>query len=86
MKVRIELFAALREADPSGAIELDLPAHSSIATLRQALSAYLAAHAPHISSGLVQRSAFASEDEILHDDCTLPERGRLALLPPVSGG
>jgi sulfur-carrier protein len=86
MKVRIKLFGALREADPSGTIELEVPAQSTIAMLREALAAYLAEHAPQVSAGLVQRSAFASDEEILHNDRTLPDDGRLAVLPPVSGG
>ncbi|MDA3914989.1 MoaD/ThiS family protein [Oleiagrimonas sp.] len=86
MKVHIELFGALREADDSGAIELDVPAQATIAMLREALQVYLAEHAPNIRAGLVQRSAFASDQAILQNDHTVPDSGRLAVLPPVSGG
>jgi len=86
MKVRITLFGALREADAQGFIELEAPAHCTIAELRELLREHLREHAPHISAGLVQRSAFASNDEILHNHRTLPEDGQLAILPPVSGG
>lgn len=86
MKVHIELFGALREADARGHVELDVPAQATIAMLREALQAYLAEHAPHVRGTLVQRSAFASDEAILQNDHTVPDNGRLAVLPPVSGG
>lgn len=86
MKVRITLFGALRDADPHGFVELDAPESCTIGTLRDLLREHLRQHAPQISAGLVQRSAFASEDEILHNHRALPENGQLAILPPVSGG
>jgi molybdopterin converting factor small subunit len=86
MKIRITLFGALREADARGIIELDAPEHCTVGELRELVRDYLRDHAPHISAGLVQRSAFASDDEILHNHRTLPENGQLAILPPVSGG
>jgi len=86
MKVRIALFGALRETDPRGFIELEAPDSCTIGDLRELLRDYLSEHAPHIRAGLVQRSAFASENEILHNHRALPENGELAILPPVSGG
>ncbi|GGA46323.1 MoaD/ThiS family protein [Dyella nitratireducens] len=86
MKVRIALFGALRDADPHGFLELEAPEHCTVAELRELLRDHLHEHAPHISASLVQRSAFASNDEILHNHRTLPEDGQLAILPPVSGG
>lgn len=86
MKVRITLFGALRDADARGFIELEAPQPCTIGALRELLREHLREHAPQISVGLVQRSAFASEDEILHNHRTLPENGQLAVLPPVSGG
>jgi len=86
MKVHISLFGALREAADGDTIELELPNGASITHVRTALTTYLTRHAPHVSTSLVQRSAFASDEEILHDHRVPPEDGRLALLPPVSGG
>lgn len=86
MKVRITLFGALRDADPRGFIELEAPDGCTIGELRELLRDHLREHAPNISAGLVQRSAFASENEILHNHRALPENGQLAVLPPVSGG
>ena len=86
MKIRIALYGALREADASGHLELDVPPGSSIAELRELLVAHLAEHAPTVPARLVRRSAFASAEEILHNHRTVPEGVELAVLPPVSGG
>jgi molybdopterin converting factor small subunit len=86
MKVRIALYGALREADASGHVELEVPTGSSIAELRERLVAHLAEHAPAIPANLVKRSAFASTEEILHNHRVVPEGVELAVLPPVSGG
>lgn len=86
MKIRIDLYGALREADASGHVELEVPAGSRIADLRELLAAHLARHAPGIPAGLVARSAFASAEEVLHNQRAVPEGVALAVLPPVSGG
>ncbi len=86
MKIRIALYGALREADPAGHVELDVPDDCDIATLRRLLIGHLEEHAPGIGAGLVERSAFASSEEILHDARAVPEGTELAVLPPVSGG
>lgn len=86
MKVRITLFGALRDADARGFVELDASDTCTIGELRELLHDYLRDTTPHISAGLVQRCAFASADEILHNHRTLPADGQLAILPPVSGG
>lgn len=86
MKVRIQLFGALREASPDGYIELNLPDRGNIASARKVLLEHLAEHAPQVRANLVRRSAFASDDAILRDHDALPEDGKLAVLPPVSGG
>jgi sulfur-carrier protein len=86
MKRRITLFGALRDADASGFIEVDIAEGSTIADLRTAVQQYLQEHAPGISPNLILRSAFASQDEILHNHRHVPENGDLAILPPVSGG
>jgi sulfur-carrier protein len=86
MKRRITLFGALREADARGFIEIDVADGSTIAELRDAVQRYLLDHASNIHPRLIQRSAFASQDEILHNHRHVPESGELAILPPVSGG
>ena len=86
MKVRVTLFGALRDADPRGFVEMDVPDHWTIATLREALQSHVRHHTSSISENLIKRSAFASEDEILHNHRHVPEHGQVAVLPPVSGG
>ena len=86
MKVRIALYGALREADPRGHLELEVPPGSTIADLRELLAAYLRAQAPQVNAGLVRISAFASSEEILHNHRAVPADLELAVLPPVSGG
>ena len=86
MKIRIALYGALRDADASGHVELDVPPGSNIAELRELLAAHLHEHAPAIPVGLVRRSAFASNEEILHNHRAVPDDVELAVLPPVSGG
>lgn len=86
MKIRIALYGALREAEASGHVELEVPAGSRIAELRDLLATHLREHAPAIPAGLVRRSAFASTEEILHNHRMVSEGVELAALPPVSGG
>jgi molybdopterin converting factor small subunit len=86
MKTSIALFGALREADASGTMELDVPAGSTIAELRELLVAHLAAQAPQVSADLVRRCAFATDEEILHNHREVRAGVALAVLPPVSGG
>lgn len=86
MKVRIALYGALREADPRGYLELDVPPGSTVAALRELLAAHLREHAPAVNAGLVRISAFASTEEILHSHDVVPDDLELAVLPPVSGG
>jgi molybdopterin converting factor small subunit len=86
MKIRIALYGALREADPRGYLDLEVPDGSTVAVLRDALAAHLREHAPQVNAGLARISAFASAEEILHNHRTLPEHVELAVLPPVSGG
>lgn len=86
MKIRIQLFGALREASADGYIDLDIPEASTIAGMRERLARHLAEHAPQIGASLVQRSAFANDSEILRDHDAVPPDGQLAVLPPVSGG
>lgn len=86
MKVRIALYGALREADPRGYLELDVPPGSTIAQLRELLAAHVREHAPAVNAGLVRISAFANAEEILHSHRDVPEGQELAVLPPVSGG
>lgn len=86
MNVRIALYGALRDADPRGYLELDVPAGATIASLREQLATHVREHAPQVNAGLVRVSAIASAEEILHNHRAVPDGVELAVLPPVSGG
>jgi molybdopterin synthase sulfur carrier subunit len=85
MEVEIQLFGALREAEPGSRLRLDVQG-SRVADLRDAVRAHASATWPASLRSLVERSAFASERSVLRDADALPVDGALALLPPVSGG
>lgn len=86
MKVTLSLFGAFRSFDPGAQVTLELADGACVADLRAALDAYGQAHWPGFSPGLLQRSAFASDTTVLRDAEALPADGRMAILPPVSGG
>lgn len=83
-RVGIQLFGALREAEPGAYVALETQA-ATIAELRSELLARAAAW-PDAARALLPRSAFASTTSVLRDADPLPGDGVLALLPPVSGG
>ncbi|MDN5873772.1 MAG: MoaD/ThiS family protein [Sinobacteraceae bacterium] len=86
MTTRIALYGALRQIDARGYVELDIPGGSRVGDLREKFRAYIEMHTPDVAPGLIERSAFASADEVLHDSQAIPEGVELAVLPPVSGG
>jgi sulfur-carrier protein len=86
MTVTLSLFGAFRDYDPSGQVQLDLPADATIADLRTALDRHARAHWSGYRPELLNASAFASSCEVLRDREPLPADGLLAILPPVSGG
>ena len=86
MKIELSLFGALRDLDPDARIVLELPEGARVADLRTALRVHADAHWPGFGPGLLVKSAFASEQAVLRDSESLPADGRIAVLPPVSGG
>ena len=85
MRFEIQLFGALREAEPSARLVLDAAA-ATVAELRAAVAAAVTPRWPGDALALLPHSAFASERSVLRDADPVPTDGRLALLPPVSGG
>ncbi|WP_133479940.1 MoaD/ThiS family protein [Cognatilysobacter segetis] len=83
-EIEIQLFGALREAEPGARIAFETDA-ATVAQLRTELLARVAAW-PDAARALLPRSAFANSTSVLRDAEALPDDGRLALLPPVSGG
>lgn len=76
MKVRIRLFAGLRERAGAGEVELDLPEHARV---RDAL-ALLGTITSEVPVVMAVNREYADEDAVLQAG------DELALIPPVSGG
>ena len=79
MKRRISLYGRLR--DHSDHLVVDLPRR---ATARQTLRALAAVLGP--DARLLKAAVLATADSVLRPDDVIPEKGTLALLPPVCGG
>lgn len=86
MKVQVSLFGAFRSFDPGAQVVIDVPDGARVAELRQALEHYGCTHWQGFNPALLRRSAFASETTVLREADALPADGRMAVLPPVSGG
>ena len=86
MKITLQLFGRFREFSAEPEIALELPGIATVAEFRAAFDAWARAHWPGYAPGLLQASAIATESTLLRADSALPADGRLALLPPVSGG
>jgi len=95
--VTLQLFGAFSELDttagagaaagPEGRAGIQINVEGdTVADLRQALRVLLPARWPAFAAGLLDYSAFADSQRILRDPEPLPEDGRVAILPPVSGG
>ena len=85
MKIELELFGALRGLETGDRLQLSVSGET-VADLRAALAAHAASHWPQIGAGLLATCAFATSSEILRDAHPLAADGRMAVLPPVSGG
>lgn len=86
MQIELSLFGAFREFEANARLELTLADAACVRDLRNELQNYGEKHWPGFKPGLLARSVFASETSILRDAERLPDDGKLALLPPVSGG
>lgn len=81
MRMRVLLFAALREAAGSRELAVDLPVGATVADLRAVLSALHPRLGP-----LLGNAAAAVNEEYVPGDHPLGEGDVVALIPPVSGG
>lgn len=86
MRVQVSLFGAFRQFEPVEHVELEIADGADIAQLRTAFDTLARARWPTYSPGLLASSAFASESAVLRDRDAIPADGRVAVLPPVSGG
>lgn len=81
MRRKIELYGRLRDAGLGDAVSLILPPK---ATARQALD--LLKRALGRRAALLTGCALATDEAVLGPAERVPEKGRLAALPPVCGG
>ena len=86
MRVELQLFGAFRQYQTQPMVALELPEGACIADLRDAVDAYGKTHWQAFQPALLARSAFASDTRVLRDGEVLPADGKMAVLPPVSGG
>ena len=85
LDIELELFGALRGLEEADRLTLSVNGEQ-VADLRAALQAHAGAHWPSTSASMLTSCAFATSSEILRDAQPLPADGRMAVLPPVSGG
>ena len=81
MRVRVKLFAILRELAGTSEVEIDLADGADVAAVRDALERDLPALAAHLG-----RAAFAVNQSYVKSDSALADGDELAVIPPVSGG
>ena len=86
MNITLQLFGRFREFADGPELRLELPGVTTAAEFRAAFEAWARAHWPDAAIALLQASAIATDTTLLHPRTPLPADGRLALLPPVSGG
>ena len=79
--MKVLLFARARDLAGADAIDVELPPGATVADVRRVLGGRYPRLAP-----LVERSAFAVDDEFACDDVVIHANAVVALLPPVSGG
>jgi molybdopterin converting factor subunit 1 len=81
MKVKILFFANLREYIGAKTVEMEIPADSTVAMMRE----LLVKKYPKIASA--QKSMIAAvNSEYAGDELLIPRDAEIAFFPPVSGG
>ncbi len=81
IRLKVRLFAGLREQIGRAVVEIDLEPGARAIDLRRRLAERFPAVEP-----LLKRSALAVADEFADDEVVLHPDQVLALIPPVSGG
>jgi molybdopterin synthase catalytic subunit len=81
MRIRVRLFAILKDAAGSGELTLDLPDGATVDSARQMLEVQFPALGKYLP-----RVAFAVNQSYVKSDTQLRADDELALIPPVSGG
>jgi molybdopterin converting factor subunit 1 len=79
--MNVLLFARAKDMIGVDRIEITAPEPATVGELRRRLVQQY----PHLA-GLLEKSAFAINDEFADDRAAIPVGAEVALLPPVSGG
>ena len=79
--MNVLLFARAKDLIGADRVEIDLPEPATVGELRQGLMGQYP-----LLAGLLEKSAFAVNDEFAEDGLPIPAGAEVALLPPVSGG
>jgi molybdopterin converting factor subunit 1 len=79
--MNVLLFARAKDLIGADRVEITGPAPATVGELRRRLMRQY----PHLA-GLLEKSAFAVDDEFAEDQAPIPAAAEVALLPPVSGG
>ena len=80
-RVTVRLFAGLREAAGTDALEVDAQTDGDVSALRAAL----AASRPELAERLAS-CRFAIDDDFVEDDARVAPGAVVDVIPPVSGG
>ena len=79
--MNVLLFARAKDLIGADRIDVAIAEPATVGDLRR----YLMGQHPTIA-GLLEKSAFAVNDEFADDAMPIPQGAEVALLPPVSGG
>jgi len=82
MKIRVLLFATLKQRAGRAELTLELPEGAAVGAARAALAEKF----PALDQGGVDRALAAVDQEFAADEDVLHEGAELAFFPPVSGG
>lgn len=82
MKIRVLLFATLKQRAGRAELALELPEGAAVGAARAALAEKI----PTLDAGIVERALAAVDQEFAADEDVLHEGAELAFFPPVSGG
>lgn len=81
MRIRVRLFAILKDVAGTGELTIDLPDGATIDSARQVLEVQIPTLAKYLP-----RVAFAVNQTYVKPQTHLRAEDELALIPPVSGG
>lgn len=79
--ITVLLFATLRDRARTGSLEMEIPSHTTVATLRVMLGERFPS-----CEGFANHSLVAVNREYVFDELEIPGGAEVALFPAVSGG